>query len=439
MAQLPVGRSHLEWATFVHNGKILSVSGVDGVKTVAGTNYKVPVTQNSIYEYNPATNQWTKLADLPRSLASPGAKIINGIMYVFGGGENDWFGGDLKTTWARPYSELVGGPQPPASPIARAGNDITTVDTDGNGSESVTLDGTQSTTAGGTIVSYHWLVNGNQVATGATTSAVFPVGVRTVTLEVVNNAGLSATDNVVVSVNAGGGQGTDVGVVTEAEDRDSHNGIGIATVGPRTKLVNINDAEWVSYTAFDFGPVSPGVKSVDISVSSNTTGGIISFRLGTSTGATIATIDFSGSNGWEDFVTLSTDLVAPVSGVQDLFIFFTAHPGETRSLMDVDWFQFNADTLPNPPDPNGVVLYENPFATTTTFTNTSHITLGGNGAATLLTPVLRQCDGEGHPLIDRGNQGHRRRRDAGSFAGGTVAWQRARRSGSEDDRPVPGC
>lgn len=98
-AALPEPRSHHEWATFAHDGRIISVSGVDSSQD--------PRAQNSIYSYDPKVNQWTRLADLPAKLASPGAKVVDGNLYVFGGGVNDWFDGPMNTVWSRPLSDLV--------------------------------------------------------------------------------------------------------------------------------------------------------------------------------------------------------------------------------------------------------------------------------------------------------------------------------------------
>lgn len=93
-ANLPMARSHLEWATFVYDGKIISVSGVDSSKSPRG--------QSEIYQYDPATNRWSLLAQLPFKAVSPGAKVVNDTLYVFGGGVNDWFGGSMNRTFALP-------------------------------------------------------------------------------------------------------------------------------------------------------------------------------------------------------------------------------------------------------------------------------------------------------------------------------------------------
>ena len=87
-------------------------------------------------------------------------------------------------------------------PVASAGSDQTITDTDGNGNEPVTLDGSGSHDPDGTIVSYTWLENGNQVATGVNPTINLSVGTHIITLRVQDNAGATATDTVQITVNS---------------------------------------------------------------------------------------------------------------------------------------------------------------------------------------------------------------------------------------------
>ena len=91
-ARLPEARSHHEWATFVHDGTIWSVSGVDSKNDPRG--------QATMYVYDPDTDSWTGKQNLWARLCSPGAKVLDNTLYVFGGGVDDWFGGDMVTTKA---------------------------------------------------------------------------------------------------------------------------------------------------------------------------------------------------------------------------------------------------------------------------------------------------------------------------------------------------
>lgn len=86
------------------------------------------------------------------------------------------------------------------APVANAGTDQTITRTSPAGA-SVSLDGTGSTDADGTIVSYEWLENGTVIATGATTAHTFALGTHTVTLRVTDDDGASSEDVVTITVN----------------------------------------------------------------------------------------------------------------------------------------------------------------------------------------------------------------------------------------------
>ncbi|MFC2101177.1 PKD domain-containing protein, partial [Bacteroidota bacterium] len=93
-------------------------------------------------------------------------------------------------------------------PVADAGIDQTVTDSDNNGSESVTLDGSGSYDNDGTIASYVWTENGSQVATGVNPSVSFNIGTHNIDLTVTDDDGLSGTDVVTIIVNAPGTGGS---------------------------------------------------------------------------------------------------------------------------------------------------------------------------------------------------------------------------------------
>ena len=92
--------------------------------------------------------------------------------------------------------------------VANAGADQTLIDGDANGSEQVTLNGTGSTSNGGTISSYVWKEADAQIASGATPSLVLAIGVHTITLTVTDNRSYTATDTVRITVSSSGTAGT---------------------------------------------------------------------------------------------------------------------------------------------------------------------------------------------------------------------------------------
>ncbi|HEY8540116.1 MAG TPA: PKD domain-containing protein, partial [Steroidobacteraceae bacterium] len=91
---------------------------------------------------------------------------------------------------------------PPAQtlPIADAGPDLSIDDTDGESGELVRLDGSASTDPDGTIVTYRWMLNGLQIASGSTPTVRLPDGDNVLTLVVIDDAGNSASDTVLISV-----------------------------------------------------------------------------------------------------------------------------------------------------------------------------------------------------------------------------------------------
>jgi len=87
------------------------------------------------------------------------------------------------------------------APVADAGADQTVTDTDDNGSENVTLDGSGSSDSDGTIASYVWEENSSQIATGSGPTVSMTTGTHTITLTVTDDDDATDTDSVTVKVN----------------------------------------------------------------------------------------------------------------------------------------------------------------------------------------------------------------------------------------------
>lgn len=77
------------------------------------------------------------------------------------------------------------------APIANAGPDQVLEDTDGNGFETVLLDASESSDVDGTIISYIWMEDGHQIASGKYLSIDLPTGTHLLTLIVEDNEGSS--------------------------------------------------------------------------------------------------------------------------------------------------------------------------------------------------------------------------------------------------------
>jgi thermitase len=88
------------------------------------------------------------------------------------------------------------------APIAHAGPDQTVVDAGGDSVESVTLDGSNSSDPDGSIVTYEWREGSTFVAFGTTPAVFLTVGVHTLTLQVTDERGATASDTVAITVRA---------------------------------------------------------------------------------------------------------------------------------------------------------------------------------------------------------------------------------------------
>ena len=86
------------------------------------------------------------------------------------------------------------------NPSANAGSDQTVLDAGGDGSESVTLDGSASSDSDGTIASYEWSEGATVIGTGANPAVALGVGAHTITLKVTDDDGANATDTLSVTV-----------------------------------------------------------------------------------------------------------------------------------------------------------------------------------------------------------------------------------------------
>ncbi len=85
-------------------------------------------------------------------------------------------------------------------PLASAGPDQTIIDADGDGVEQVTLDGSGSSDPDGIINAYVWRENGQQIASGANPVVNLNLGTHTITLEVTDNDGATAQDQVIIVI-----------------------------------------------------------------------------------------------------------------------------------------------------------------------------------------------------------------------------------------------
>ena len=92
-------------------------------------------------------------------------------------------------------------PPPNLPPVAHAGADQVVTDNNGDGVESVMLNGSSSSDSDGAIVSYEWREGNTVVGSGATPTISFAIGSHSLTLRVSDEDGGTGTDSVVVTIN----------------------------------------------------------------------------------------------------------------------------------------------------------------------------------------------------------------------------------------------
>ena len=85
-------------------------------------------------------------------------------------------------------------------PKASAGQGQQIFDSDGNGTETVKLDGSASKTDEGNITSYIWSENGTEIARGVSPTVSLPVGIHTIQLTITTSTSLTKSALVVVSI-----------------------------------------------------------------------------------------------------------------------------------------------------------------------------------------------------------------------------------------------
>src|SRR6266508_4812895 len=81
------------------------------------------------------------------------------------------------------------------------------VDADGNGTENVVLDGSASSDPDGSIAAFTWSEGSATLATAATAAVDLSVGTHAISLTVTDDQGATASDAVVVTVQAAAAPG----------------------------------------------------------------------------------------------------------------------------------------------------------------------------------------------------------------------------------------
>lgn len=123
---------------------------------------------------------------------------------------------------------------PNQAPVADAGPATTQNDSDNSGGELVMLDGAASFDPDGSITSYQWQEGQSLIGTGPLLSVPLNVGTHLVTLTVTDNAGATATDTVVISINTNQSPVAAAGQDQTVFDEDNNGKEGVTLNGTQS-------------------------------------------------------------------------------------------------------------------------------------------------------------------------------------------------------------
>ena len=252
--------------------------------------------------------------------------------WLISGGPN---GGDQRGGW--PETKDLFENFDSGDPTANAGADQAVADADGNGSESVSLNGSASTDSDGTISSYVWTEGGLQIATGATPNVTLSVGAHTITLTVTDNDGNTDSDQVTITVS---GIVSLPGII-QAEDFTAQSGVqteSTSDAGGGLNVGYINNGDWTEY---EVAVQQSGTYTLDLRVASGLNGGTISIL---SDGTNIGSANVNVTGGWQSWTTVSTT-VSLTEGAQTIRF---AYSGASGFLLNINWVEFSTS---GPQDP----------------------------------------------------------------------------------------
>ena len=102
-------------------------------------------------------------------------------------------------------------------------------------------------------------------------------------------------------------------------------------------ISEIHNGDYTKVREVNFGDKSP--KRFTATVASALRGGVLEVRTDSINGPLIAELAVPTTGGWECWKTLQTDIVKPVTGIQDVYFVFKGRKG--CKLFNFDWYKFS--------------------------------------------------------------------------------------------------
>jgi hypothetical protein len=136
--------------------------------------------------------------EAPAALSTDGNRVFWHNNWGGNLGHREVFSTELPSDWHQHLS-----PELQSTVNSNTGPDQRIIDADGNGSVSVQLDGTLSTSSAGPITSYIWRIGKNQIASGSMANVTLPVGVHVILLETSNGTHTDIGQTIITVVSTG--------------------------------------------------------------------------------------------------------------------------------------------------------------------------------------------------------------------------------------------
>ncbi|MEU5313214.1 beta-1,3-glucanase family protein [Streptomyces sp. NPDC021562] len=178
---------------------------------------------------------------------------------------------------------------------------------------------------------------------------VGPTGSAPVDGHLQDGAPTSWTVTLGAGAGAGGGPGSPgSGTVSaystiQAESYSAQSGTSTEScsdTGGGSDVGYLSNGDWLKYPSVDFGSVSPNqFKARLASGAASGVSGAVQVRLDSTGGTKIAEIDFANNGGWQNWQTVPANIVAPATGVHDVYLVFA---GSSSDFTNINWFTFTS-------------------------------------------------------------------------------------------------
>ncbi len=119
----------------------------------------------------------------------------------------------------------------------------------------------------------------------------------------------------------------------EAETIAWSEGVKTYKNGTGIYVGNISDGDYIKVRDVDF---DKGAKSFEFNVASDSEGGSMEIRLGSTDGTLLGVCDVKNTGGWQNW-TVKSCKIDSTKGIHDLYFVFS---GDTEKLFNFDWWRF---------------------------------------------------------------------------------------------------